>query len=135
MAAGQPKTFKTPDQLLALWDAYKASIDSKKEKQEIATAKGPVTITVDKPYTRQGFEAFVYRKEKKHIHQYLDNDGNNYDEFLGIVTHIRNEWQDNQISGTLTGKYKSPNLVARLNGITDKKEITMKEQPLFPDEK
>lgn len=132
--AGQPKTFETPDQLLKLWDDYKKSIDTKKETMEVATAKGPVKIAIVNPYTRKGFESFVYRLQRKHIHQYLDNDGGNYEEFLGVVTHIRNEWEDNQISGTLTGKYKAPNLVARLNGIVDKKEVTVKEQPLFPEE-
>lgn len=32
---------------------------------------------------------------------------------------MRKEWEDDQIGGTMTGRYKAPNLTARLNGITD----------------
>jgi hypothetical protein len=132
--AGQPRTFETEEEIATLWDKYKLSVDTNPDKQEVATAKGVQVISVKKPYTRQGFEAFVYKATGKQIHQYIDNDGGNYEEYLGIVTHMRNEWQDDQISGTLTGRYKAPNLVARINGITEKVQtqsnINIKQ---FPD--
>lgn len=122
----------TEDELFNLWNDYKTEVDSKPDKQQIATGKGVFEIAVKRPYQRQGFEAFVYRKLKCHVHQYIDNDGDRYDSYVGVVTHMRNEWQEDQIDGTLTGRYKSPNLVARLNGISDNKQmnVTM-EQPLF----
>ncbi len=33
---------------------------------------------------------------------------------------MRKEWEDDQIGGTMTGRYKAPNLTARLNGLVDK---------------
>ena len=79
---------------------------------------------VDRPYTRQGFEAYVFRKYGFNVHQYIDNWNDSYVAYLGVVTCIRREWEENQISGTLTGKYKAPNLTARLNGLTEKTDVT-----------
>lgn len=130
------KYIESPEDFLKLWDEYKSLIDTNPDKEEVATGKGEVvTLTKKKPYLRQGFESYVYRKHGFHIHQYIDNYENAYEEYLGVVTCARKEWEDDQISGSLTGRYKSPNLVARLNGLTEKTESTVKmEQPLFGDE-
>jgi hypothetical protein len=37
---------------------------------------------------------------------------------------MRDEWEENQVSGTLTGKFKAPNLTARMNGLTEKTDVT-----------
>ncbi len=119
---GHPPNFETEKEILDLWNKYKAKVDSEPFLQEVATNKGIQVISCRKPYLRKGFEVYVYNVTGKHIHQYLDNDGGNYSEYLGVVTHVRNEWEDNQISGTLAGVFKAPNLVARLNGHTEKVE-------------
>jgi hypothetical protein len=54
------------------------------------------------------------------VHQYIDNYDNAYEDFLGVVSCMRKEWEDDQIGGTMTGRYKAPNLTARLNGLVDK---------------
>jgi hypothetical protein len=131
-AKGQSK-YITPKELSELWEGFKGTIGY--DLIEVATGKGVQTIKVKKPLLRQEFEAYVYRVKGHHVHQYIDNYKGDYDEYLGIVTHMRNEWQSDQISGTLTGRYKSPNLVARINGLTDKQETTViQEPPLFGDE-
>ena len=116
------KYIETPEELLALWDEYKSLIDSNPDKQQVATGKGVFDIKVKKPYQRKGFEAFVYRKLGFNVHQYIDNYKAAYDSYLGVVTCMRNEWEEDQIEGTLTGRYKAPNLVARLNGLVEKSE-------------
>lgn len=126
----------TPDELIDEWDLYKMQIDNDPDIIQVATPKGVIETEVKKPYTRQGFFSFVYRKYNFHIHQYFDNYKNAYDSYLGVVTCIRSEWENDQISGTITGKYKAPNLVARLNGISDKKELDVKGSlniPPVPD--
>lgn len=126
------KYISTPDELLSLWDEYKLSIDNNPDKQQVATGKGVFDISVKKPYQRKGFEAFVFRKLGFNVHQYIDNYENAYDAYLGVVTCMRNEWEEDQIEGTLTGRYKAPNLVARLNNLVEKvqedgnKNITVK---------
>lgn len=109
-----------PKELLELWNEYKAYIDTHPDKEEVVTVKGDVVEKrTKKPYLKQGFISFVFRKLGKNIKDYVDN---KYPEFSDVVTHIRSEWEEDQISGTITGKYKAPNLVARLNGLTEKTE-------------
>ena len=111
---------KTPEELLQIWDEYKSFIDKNYDTEQVVTQKGDVVDRrTKKPYLKAGFEAYVFRKHKFSIKDYLSN---KYEEFSDVVTCIRNEWEDDQISGTLTGKYKAPNLVARLNGLTEKVE-------------
>jgi len=119
---GKRKYIETPERLLEMWDEYKLSLGN--DTIEQASSKGDVVkIKVRKPLLRSGFESFVFRKYGFLVKQYLDNQDNLYDEYMGVITCIRQEWETDQISGTLTGQYKAPNLTARLNGLTDKKEL------------
>jgi hypothetical protein len=120
----KPKNIKTPEDLQKLWDEYKEYIDNTPDKIQKATNKGVQVELVDRPYQRKGFQAYVYRNYKFHVHQYIDNYEGAYSEYLGVVTYMRDEWEENQISGTMTGKYKAPNLTARLNGLTEKQDVT-----------
>jgi hypothetical protein len=116
------KYIDTPENFLRLWDEYKAQIDNNPDVQEIATGKGVQVIRVKKPYQRVGFESFVFRNYGFNVHQYIDNYKGAYDSYLGVVTCMRKEWEEDQIEGTLTGRYKAPNLVARLNNIAERTE-------------
>ena len=120
MGPGRPRNMNNPKELLDLWNEYKEYINTHPDKEEVVTVKGDIVEKkVKKPYLRQGFISFVYRKLGVIIKDYLDN---KYEEYSEVVTHIRSEWEEDQISGTITGKYKAPNLVARLNGLTEKTE-------------
>jgi hypothetical protein len=116
------KYIKEPSDLLDAWNNYKTFVDSNPDIQDVATGKGILQISVKKPYTRQGFLSYFYTTYGHHVKQYLDNEGGAYESYLEVVTHIRTEWEADQIEGSLTGRYKSPNLVARLNGLADKQE-------------
>lgn len=128
------KYIETPQRFLELWEEFKLYVDSNPDTQQVATVKGVVEIKIKKPYLRQGFEAFVYKNYGFTIHQYISNQGNLYDAYVPIVTHIRNEWEDDQLSGTLTGRYKAPNLIARMHNLVEKTQTEIVEQPLFPNE-
>lgn len=114
---------ESPERLLELWKEYKQFVDDNPDIQQQVTAKGVFKFSVREPYQRKGFESFVFDKYGFHVHQYIDNYNNAYENYLGVVTHMRNEWEADQIGGSLTGRYKSPNLVARLNGYADKSEM------------
>jgi hypothetical protein len=121
---GKNKYIETPERLLEMWDEYKAEVDANPDMIDKATNVGIQSEAVKKPYLRQGFEAFVYRKYGHHVCQYLDNQDGAYEDYLGVITCIRKEWEADQISGTLTGRYKAPNLTARINGFTDRIDAT-----------
>jgi hypothetical protein len=121
MKVGRPRNMKKPEELLKIWDEYKSFIDANYDTEQVVTPKGDiVNRKIKKPYLKVGFEAYVFRKYKFSIKDYLSN---KYEEYSDVVTCIRNEWEEDQVSGTITGKYKAPNLVARLNGLVDKQEI------------
>jgi hypothetical protein len=112
----------TPEQVQKMWEEYKLSVDNDPDVIEEVTAKGVVIRRVKKPYLRQGFEAFVIKKTGSMIGQYLDNQDGAYGSYLEVVTHIRREWESDQIAGTMTGRYKAPNLTARLCNLAEKQE-------------
>jgi len=117
-----------------MWEEYKAAIDNNPDIIESATNKGIQEEKRGRPYLQSGFYAFVYNKTTHHIHHYFENLGGAYDKYLGIVTHVRNEWRSDHISGTMTGKYKAPNLTARINGLSDNQKVEhTSPPPLFPD--
>jgi hypothetical protein len=117
---GRPRNMRTPEELLEIWDEYKSYIDTHLDKEQVVTVKGEIVEKkTKKPYLSSGFQSFVFRKYKISIKDYLSG---KYDEFSDVVTCIRNEWEEDQVSGTITGKYKAPNLVARINGIVHKAE-------------
>jgi hypothetical protein len=129
---GKHKYIETPERLLEMWDEYKNSVGF--DVIEQATSKGDVvSLSVKKPFLRQGFEAFVFRKYGISVHSYLDNDKGLYDDYSRVVTCMRREWESDQITGTMTGQYKAPNLVARLNGLIDKKETEHKGSINIPN--
>ena len=116
------KYIDTPESLLKIWDEYKEYIDLNPDVQEVATGKGVQVIRIKKPYQRKGFESYFYRNFGFHVHQYIDNYEGRYNSYVGVVTCMRGEWEEDQIEGTLTGRYKAPNLVARLNNLVEKTE-------------
>jgi hypothetical protein len=126
------KYIESPELLLKAWNDYKDIILNNPDIQEVATAKGVQQIKVKRPFQRKGFESYFFNMYGHHVKQYIDNEKGAYDAYLGVVTHMRNEWESDQIDGSLTGRYKSPNLVARLNGLVDKQENNIKvEQEIF----
>lgn len=120
MGRGRYKMISTPEILLQWWDEYKAHVDANPDYIQEATGKGVMTREVKKPYLRQGFEAWCFRNKGLDIHHYLDQSDESYVEFRGVVSCMRKEWEDDQIGGTMTGRYKAPNLTARLNGLVEK---------------
>jgi hypothetical protein len=88
----------------------------------------------EKPLTMEGFECWLYEKGIiSDLSHYFSNKDNRYSEFVAICSHIRKRIRQDQISGGMAGLY-NPSITQRLNGLTDKSEVTVKEQPLFPDE-
>jgi len=122
MARPKGTKYMSVDELLEIWNEYVASVGY--DQIEQVTSRGEiVTLNVKKPLLRSGFEAYVYRKKGFGISHYIDNQDGAYEDYLGVITCMRKEWETDQVSGTMTGRYKAPNLTARLNGISDKQEI------------
>jgi hypothetical protein len=88
----------------------------------------------EKPLTMEGFECWLFEKGIiSDLSHYFSNKDNRYTDFVAICSYIRKRIRKDQISGGMAGLY-NPSITQRLNGLTDKSEVTVKEQPLFPDE-
>lgn len=88
----------------------------------------------EKPLTMEGFECWLFEKGIiSDLSHYFSNKDNRYSDFVAICSYIRKRIRKDQISGGMAGLY-NPSITQRLNGLTDKSEVTVKEQPLFPDE-
>jgi len=122
------KYIETPDDLQRMWDEYKAQLPVDM-LPVLSTKTGEVMyLPTQKPPTRWGFEAFVWSKYRHGVKQYLDNQDKAYNEYLGVVTYIKNDWTDEHVTGTMTGKYKAPNLTARVTGVNDNVDVTTNGQ-------
>ena len=126
------KWIKSPEQFLEIWDEYVKDRLQQYDLLPVANNKtGEVLyLPAQKPITRKSFQVFVRKNYGYHIHQYIDNKDKAYNEYVGVITHARDEWEDDQVSGTLTGKYKAPNLTARMLGIGDKQDVTSNGESL-----
>lgn len=129
--AHRPPNFKDPQQLIDLWEEYKAHVDKKPDIENVVTAKGDVVKKeTKKPYLLQGYYAFVFKKTKKSVNHYFSDI---YEEFSDAISFIRYESQEDQLTGSLTGRYKAPGLVAKLCALVDKTEVTQTTTINLPD--
>ena len=130
------RIFKTADELKAAWQGYKQNLDIEAKKwlkvQYVGKDGERVTDAQKLPYTLEGFKRYC-RENHGEVEQYFSNKDGLYHDFVGICSHIREEIRENQITGGMLGFF-NPSITQRLNGLTDKSEVTVKEQPLFPDE-
>lgn len=130
------RLYKTPEELLEAWEAYKKSVDEQNEwikVQYVGRDGKRVQDRLKIPYTIDGF--IVHAKDYKgNIKAYIYNYEGYYDDFTEIVSYIQTEVRNNHITGGMAGVYNSA-LTARLNGLTDKTETKVNvEVPLFGDD-
>lgn len=133
---GRPPVFKTPNDLwrcfleyIAMVDAHdinlptyivKGSKRGAKERDNSNKEEGKGG-KVARPLTFQGFMAFTgMGSEWRTFASYT---AKRSDEFSAVISRIRAVVQSDQIEGGLANIYNS-NLTARLNGITDRQDIT-----------
>ena len=134
---GKHKYIETPEKMWELFEQYKTQTKSNpilvqdfvgKDGDEVYRRK-------ERPLTVDGFECWCYDNDIiSDLSHYFMNLDNRYNDYVGICSRIRKAVRKDQIEGGMSGIY-NPSITQRLNGLTDKSEMTLKEQPLFPDEK
>lgn len=130
------KYIETPEKMWELFCAYRTKVKANpilvqdfvgKDGDEVSRKK-------ERPLTLEGFELYCMDEDIiGDLGDYFSNKGNNYADYSTICSRIRKTIKDDQIGGGMAGIY-NPSITQRLNGLTDKSEVTVKEQPLFPDE-
>lgn len=133
---GLTKYIETPEKVWELFLAYKAEVKGNPRLvHEYHGKDGDERIKpLERPLTIDGFHTFCYDKVGC-IEPYWYNTDERYSGYISIITRIKKEIRDDQISGGMVGQYNS-NLTARLNGLVDKKETEVKgglNIPNLPD--
>ena len=135
---GKPPKYKKPKDLWNKFVEYVDWVDSNpielpirmnlKGSQKQIESRTEDKVTAKRPYTLTGFCMFANiwdwsgfkLAECRHT-----------EEYRGVIRAIEDAIKDQQISGAMVGLYNS-NLTARLNGITDKTDITTNGKDLNP---
>ena len=130
------RIFATPEQMGKAFEDYKDDLRSQsyewKKVQYVGKDGDRVEEPMKVPMTIEGFKRYC-RTTHGDISAYLKNADNLYNDFIPICSHIKEEIRENQILGGMLGFY-NPSITQRLNGLVEKQEMAIKEQPLFPDE-
>lgn len=136
---GRPRKFTNPEELWDLFIKYCRWVDENPWEEKAASnmlrdtsgnknnAMSQNVRVLQRAYTLHGFCAYsgVY-KWQTFRQRYKDtNDG-----FSSVINAIEATVQSQQIDGALLHKFDS-NLVARLNGIADRQEVTGKDGEPF----
>ena len=133
---GIPKNIQTPGLLWEYFEEYKASIKSKPLQVEDYVGKDAKRVLreKEKPLTFIGFQNYLDdRGIISDVTDYFENKEDRYTDFVRICSRIKRNIKEDQIIGGMAGIY-NPSITQRLNGLVDKTETTVVEQPLFPDE-
>jgi hypothetical protein len=131
------KYIETPERMWELFLAYKKETkDNPKLVQDFVGKDGDkVYREREKPLTMEGFENYVADQDlNQELSHYFANTDDRYTEYIAICSRVRRAIRQDQIEGGMVNIY-NPSITQRLNGLTDKSEVTQKvEQPLFGDE-
>lgn len=119
------RIFETPEELEEAWNLYKEDLKVQADewlKVQYVGKEGTRETDAQKvPYTMEGFERFC-RTNYGCVEQYFKNQGEYYNEFVPICSHIRKEIRENQIIGGMLGFF-NPSITQRLNGLAEKREV------------
>lgn len=133
---GKHKYIETPEKMWELFEQYKAYTKSRPILVQDFVGKDgdEVNRKKERPLTIDGFECWCYDNGIiSDLSQYFANTEQRYNEYQTICSRIRKAVRTDQIEGGMSGIY-NPSITQRLNGLTDKSEVMVKEQPLFKDE-
>jgi hypothetical protein len=125
---GKHKYIETPEKMWELFLAYKKEVKGNPRiKVEYVGKDGDTKHTpIERPLTIEGFKTFC-AYQVGDINRYWNNVDESCNEYVTIITRVREEIRAEQIDGAMVNHYNS-NLTARLNGLTDKQDIELKTQ-------
>lgn len=118
------KAIKTPEELWTLFEAYlkKLKANPFKVKDWVGKDGDMVLREKERPVTMEGFRVFGYENGFTLKH-YFDNTDGRYLDYSTICSRIRDYIRNEQIEGGMAGMY-NPSITQRLNGLTEKTDIT-----------
>lgn len=135
MPVGRPRSISSPEELLQHFEAYRTWAKETpylwhdyvgKEADEVWKKR-------ERPVTWIGFEAWLYREGIiTQLTQYEQNLNEAYTEFLPTIRAIKRQISSDIVEGALAGVYNQ-NIAARIEGLTDKRDIDLSAKVDFRD--
>jgi hypothetical protein len=121
---GQPKVFKSPEELWGKFTAYKQWCKDNPRLKEDYVGKDAVRVMrqLQRPLSWIGFECWLFDNGIAcSLSHYEANTNNGYEEFLPIIRTIKHQIETDQFDGAVVGQYNQ-NIIARKLGLIDKRE-------------
>ena len=134
---GKKKYIETPEKMWELFEAYRKEVKSNPRKKHTFVGKDGISEyeLLERPLTIEGFYEYVCEREdtkfdtdSPDLSDYFENKDNRYDKYIRICTRIRKSIRRDQIEGGMVGQY-NPSITQRLNGLADKQEHSVKQEP------
>jgi len=127
------RKLKTAEELMELWNEYK---QWRKNQGRSVPALNPrsgevVYIIHYLPLTIDSFIVWTVNEKGWGVgtmDNYIENKDDLYEDFGGVVTHIRKEAKQDRFDGASVGQFKE-GLISRLDGYADKQEHEIKGEP------
>lgn len=122
------KYIETPEKLWEYFQEYKSDVDKNPIKKQDYVGKDATMVyrELQRPYTMEGFENYLANNDIiEDLGNYMANSDDRYKEYSTICSRIKREIKQNQIDGGMAGIY-NPSITQRLNGLVDKKTLTVK---------
>jgi len=134
------KAIKTPEELQALFDQYRAWAKTNPFKVHDFVGKDAQEVNKEKerPLTWIAFEAWLYREGiVTHLGHYEQNTDGAYAEYLPIIRALKKQCSADVIDGALATVYNQ-NIAARLEGLKDQSDINLNDHrkttaEMFPE--
>lgn len=122
---GKSKSISSPEELSQLFEDYKQWVKSNPYKWHDFVGKDAQEVWKERqrPLTWIGFESYLAKNGVvQHLGHYEQNTDNSYTNYLPIIRVIKLECSSDIIGGSLAGVYNQ-NIAARIEGLSDKKEV------------
>lgn len=127
------RKLQTPEELLDLWNEFKEW--KKNQTRPVPTLNpksGEIVYMLHlPPITLDAFMVWTVNKKGWGVgsmDNYIENPNGVYDDFRGVVSHMRREAKTDRLDGAAVGQFKE-GLISRFDGYSDRQEIEHKQEP------
>jgi hypothetical protein len=127
------RIFKTPEELLKVWNEYKEDLkDRAREWPKIQYVGKDGERMVDYPVlplTLEGLKRYCWENKIGDINEYFLNRHGYYNDFTIICRAIKDEIREHQITGGMNGFF-NPSITQRLNNLKEQTDVTSNSEKI-----
>lgn len=127
------RIFKTPDDLLKVWNDYKDDLkDRAREWPKVQYVGKDGERVVDYPVlplTLEGLKRYCWENKIGDINEYFLNREGYYNDFTTICRAIKDEIREHQITGGMNGFF-NPSITQRLNNLKEQTDVTSNSEKI-----